>query len=123
MLITMCIYTAQSVGKESNVEEKVREQNVPTDYRCPICGGTISANSNFFGCDNYKKGCVFKIWRIFMNVRLNDNDIADLIQKERTTRKVSGFYSQKYQHPFVCHLVYSRIRNRVEFERLTTDGQ
>jgi len=104
-------------------ERKVKEQNVPTDYRCPICGGTISANSNFFGCDNYKEGCAFKIWRNFMKVQLNDIDIADLIQTGRTTRKVSGFYSQRYQRPFACHLVYSRMRSRVEFERLTTDGQ
>lgn len=104
-------------------ESKVREQNIPTPYICPICGGTISANSNFFGCDNYQQGCGFKVWRNFMKVQLNEADIADLIVTGRTTRKVSGFYSNKYQRPFACHLVYSRMRNRVEFERLTTNEQ
>ena len=96
------------------------KNNRPTNLRCPICGGTISSNRKFFGCDNYKMGCNYKIWRDFMGVELSDADIKDLIQTGKTSRKIGGFYSKKMERTFACHLVYSKTNNRVEFEKLRT---
>lgn len=92
--------------------------NILTDLKCPICGSSISYNSKFYGCDNYKNGCDYKVWRNFMGVPLQDEDIEDLIAYGHTNREISGFYSRKHQRHFSCHLVFSNENHRVEFEKL-----
>lgn len=99
---------------------KDKSINVLTDLKCPVCGSSISYNSKFYGCDNYKNGCDFKVWRNFMGVPLSDEQIRNLITEGKTNDIVSGFYSTKMHRYFGCHLVFSKERCRVEFEKLQT---
>lgn len=64
--------------------------------KCPLCGGDIVRKASkskegkvkyFFGCSNYKeKECKFTIPEVINSVKLKDEDIKNLLEKEKTGR-------------------------------------
>ncbi len=58
---------------------------------CPKCGrGRIVAGRRGFGCDRYRAGCDFVVWRQVSGKTLTDNQIRTLIEKG-CTRLIRGF--------------------------------
>lgn len=63
----------------------------PVGLPCPKCGkGLIIQGRRGFGCDRYREGCDFVVWREVRGKRLTERQIADLIRTGRT-RPIQGF--------------------------------
>ncbi len=62
----------------------------PAGLSCPKCGrGRIIQGHRGFGCDRYRDGCDFVVWREIAGKRLTERQIADLIRRGRT-RPIKG---------------------------------
>ena len=61
---------------------------------CPQCKeGNIVEGKKAFGCDKYKEGCKFVIWKDVSGKTLTEKDIKDLISKKKT-KIIKGFISK-----------------------------
>ncbi|PKL46271.1 MAG: DNA topoisomerase III [Candidatus Riflebacteria bacterium HGW-Riflebacteria-2] len=58
---------------------------------CPACGkGQIIEGSRGFGCNRFKEGCNYVVWKEFYGKKLTQSAI-DLLIQGRTTRLIKGF--------------------------------
>lgn len=58
----------------------------PVGLPCPKCGrGLIIQGRRGFGCDRFRDGCDFVVWREVAGKRLTERQIAELIQWGRTS--------------------------------------
>ena len=65
--------------------------NGPVGLPCPKCGqGLIIQGRRGFGCNRYRDGCDFVVWREIGGKRLTERQIAELIRTGRT-RAIQGF--------------------------------
>ena len=63
----------------------------PVGLPCPKCGrGLIIQGRRGYGCDRYREGCDFVVWREIGGKRLTERQIAELIRTRRT-RLIQGF--------------------------------
>uniref|UniRef100_UPI003593AE54 topoisomerase C-terminal repeat-containing protein n=1 Tax=Thiocapsa sp. TaxID=2024551 RepID=UPI003593AE54 len=57
---------------------------------CPKCGqGKIIEGRRGFGCNRFREGCDFVVWKTFDGRDLDERDIRDLIERGRT-RPIEG---------------------------------
>ncbi|WP_296695511.1 type IA DNA topoisomerase [Thiocapsa sp. UBA6158] len=57
---------------------------------CPKCGqGRIIEGRRGFGCNRFREGCDFVVWKTYDGRDLNETDIRDLIEQRRT-RPIQG---------------------------------
>tara|TARA_B100000508_G_scaffold141093_1_gene146606 strand:+ start:121389 stop:123485 length:2097 start_codon:yes stop_codon:yes gene_type:complete len=62
-----------------------------TELNCPKCeSGTLIKGKKAYGCERFKEGCKFVVPFEFMGKKLTNKQLADLIQKGKTT-KIKGF--------------------------------
>ncbi|KAF1080024.1 MAG: DNA topoisomerase III [Candidatus Rifleibacterium amylolyticum] len=58
---------------------------------CPACGkGQIIEGSRGYGCNRFKEGCNYVVWKEFFGKKLTQSAI-DLLIQGRTTRLIKGF--------------------------------
>ncbi|RCK81491.1 MAG: DNA topoisomerase III [Candidatus Ozemobacter sibiricus] len=63
----------------------------PTFGICPACGrGNIIEGSRGFGCDRFREGCSYVVWKEFLGKKLSSTAIKALIAG-RPTRVLKGF--------------------------------
>lgn len=63
----------------------------PTFGVCPACHrGNIIEGSRGFGCDRFREGCSYVVWKEFMGKKLSDSTIKTLIAG-KATRVMKGF--------------------------------
>lgn len=61
---------------------------------CPVCKqGRITENSRAFGCERFRDGCGFTIWKTIAGHRLTDSEVRSLIADGRTGR-IDGLRSK-----------------------------
>lgn len=61
---------------------------------CPACGkGSIIEGSRGFGCNRYKEGCNYVVWKEFYGKKLTQAAI-DLLIAGKTTRVIKGFVTE-----------------------------
>lgn len=89
-------------------------------YVCPKCGGTVSELSKFWGCDNFRNGCNYKIYKNIFDIPLNEKNLSDLLENGETKDAVDGFFDKKRNRNFACRLRYNPERNLLEFIKETT---
>ena len=85
----------------ASVEATKEERLVPADARpapepliCPKCGqGRIIEGQRGFGCNRYREGCDFVVWKVIGGKRLTEKQIHALIDK-RKTGLLKGFRSK-----------------------------
>lgn len=71
----------------------------PVGLLCPKCGqGRIIQGRRGFGCDRFRDGCDFVVWREIGGKRLTERQIAELIRRGRTRpiRGLQGPSGEKY---------------------------
>lgn len=62
---------------------------------CPKCKkGKIVEGKKAYGCDQFKQGCDFKLWKTIAGKQLTEKNIKDLLDKGLTA-KIKGFKSSK----------------------------
>lgn len=63
----------------------------PTFGECPACGkGMIIEGGRGFGCNRFKEGCHYVVWKEFYGKKLTQAAI-DLLIQGKTTRLIKGF--------------------------------
>ncbi len=63
----------------------------PTFGVCPACGkGNIIEGSRGFGCDRFREGCSYVVWKEFLGKKLSETAIKALIAG-KPTRVMKGF--------------------------------
>jgi DNA topoisomerase-3 len=62
---------------------------------CPKCGqGQIIEGKRGFGCNRYREGCTFVVWKEVAKKTLTEKQIRTLIEKGKTG-EIKGFTSKK----------------------------
>ncbi|MEW6712345.1 MAG: DNA topoisomerase, partial [Candidatus Riflebacteria bacterium] len=65
--------------------------NRPTFGVCPVCGkGQIIEGTRGFGCNRFREGCHYVVWKEFHGKKLPQGAI-DLLIAGKTTRIIKGF--------------------------------
>jgi DNA topoisomerase-3 len=65
--------------------------NRPTFGECPACGkGQIIEGKRGFGCNRFKEGCNYVVWKEFYGKQLSESAIKSLIAG-KPTRLMKGF--------------------------------
>jgi len=63
----------------------------PTFGTCPACGkGNIIEGNRGFGCDRFREGCSYVVWKVFLGKKLTQANIDQLIAG-KPTRVLKGF--------------------------------
>jgi DNA topoisomerase III len=84
---------------------------------CPQCKeGTIRQTPKGAGCNRWKEGCTFSVWREMYGKELSDDQIKELIEKRRT-EKIAGFRKKDGSGTYDARLVLNEeFKVRLEFE-------
>lgn len=69
------------IGASSKSAAKVSKDGVGA---CPICGGEVVESDKAFGCENWKSGCKFTIWKNQRGKKLTKSQIKALLKKGQT---------------------------------------
>jgi len=56
--------------------------------KCPLCDGDVVKTPKGWGCQNWKSGCKFVIWKEFMHTKLADKDVKELLADKKTSRQL-----------------------------------
>lgn len=92
-------FVAEVVGKIKNTStlaaapapQKRSAQPRPTFGVCPACGkGQIIEGQRGFGCNRFREGCNYVVWKEFHGKKLTQN-VIDLLIAGKTTRSLKGF--------------------------------
>lgn len=88
----------------------------PTFGTCPQCQkGFVRQTPKGAGCNRWKEGCTFTIWREVCGKELTDAQIRDLVQN-RVTKTIKGFKKRDCKEKFESKLVLSNdFKVRFEF--------
>lgn len=66
-------------------------QDRPSFGTCPACGkGRIIEGERGFGCDRFREGCSYVVWKSFMGKKLSETAVKSLILG-KATRVMKGF--------------------------------
>lgn len=58
---------------------------------CPKCGqGTIMEGNRGYGCNRFRDGCKFVVWKVFAEKKLTEIQVRALLTKGKTS-KITGF--------------------------------
>jgi len=86
-IISFCYKLLPTVFNSSKLEKE-------NFGKCPVCGlGVIIEGKKGFGCDKWKEGCSFVIWKKVAGKTLSQVQIKQLLENGRT-RKIKGFKSK-----------------------------
>lgn len=80
--------------------------------KCPICGKRVIENSKAYGCEGYKEGCKFSIWKNICGKKITEKVAKQLLENKKTSL-IAGFKS-KNGNKFDSYLVLKN--NEVKFE-------
>ena len=111
--------TAKAAGVEA-AERIKRSKNLSTDGFavvalgvCPLCGGSVVEQAKSYGCDNWKSGCKFKIWKTIAGKKITIRSAQALLKKGRSP-KLKGFAS-KSGETFAAYLKLDGGEVRFDF--------
>lgn len=95
-------FTADSVETIKNMTQGplTTKPQVETLGKCPSCGGNIIETKKSFGCDRWKQGCKYVIWKndkFFASMKKKPTKtlVKNLLKKDRV--KVKGFVGKSGQ--------------------------
>lgn len=62
--------------------------------KCPACKeGEVIENQKAYGCNRWKEGCKFVIWKVIAKKKISKEIAKELIEKGKTDKKIKGFKS------------------------------
>lgn len=84
---------------------------------CPQCGqGVVRETPKGAGCNRWKEGCKFSVWREQYGKKLTDAQLKELVEKRRT-KVIKGFKKKDGSGTYDARLVLNdEFRVRLEFE-------
>lgn len=82
------------MSKNITIEKFDNSMNKEILGKCPKCSnGNIIENKKGYGCDRWKEGCDFIIWKTIANKNLTKLNVKDLLTKGET-KELDGFRSK-----------------------------
>ncbi len=89
--ITITPEEEEDTKKSKKTKTATKKQIKIEELTCPKCQkGQLMKGKKAYGCSNYKSGCNFVLPFVFLDKKLTNNQISDIILKGKT-RKISGF--------------------------------
>ncbi len=84
---------------------------------CPQCGqGVVRETPKGAGCNRWREGCTFGVWREVYGKKLTDNQLKELVQKRRT-KLIKGFKRKDGSGTYDARLVLNdEFKVRLEFD-------
>ena len=80
--------TSRPVAPDEQAKSQIVRQ---TFGECPACGrGQIIEGARGFGCNRFKEGCNYVVWKEFYGKKITQSAI-DLLIQGKTTRLIKGF--------------------------------
>jgi len=84
----------QGAEQQGESRQASRAPEEPGPLACPKCGqGQIIEGKRGYGCNRFREGCDFVVWKEIAGKKLTENQIRTLISKGRTSR-LRGFKSR-----------------------------
>lgn len=114
--------------KQDERKEPIPVFRVKTNYKCPLCGGSVKELPAFYGCDNYKPergGCPYKLFKTIYEVPIPRKFMIELLETGVTEGKMAGLYDKKENRLFKARLKYNPSLRRIDFidrEWMTCDN-
>jgi len=82
---------ARNTAAERPALARVEAQSTPASITCPKCGqGDIIEGRRGYGCNRFREGCDFVVWKEISGKQLTEKQIQALIGKGKT-RLIKGF--------------------------------
>ena len=82
---------ARNTAAERPAPARVEAQSAPASITCPKCGqGDIIEGRRGYGCNRFREGCDFVVWKEISGKQLTEKQIHALIRKGKT-RLIKGF--------------------------------
>ena len=89
----MCL-SLLSVEDIFTLEYKAQSDDRKSFGECPKCKkGVVVEGKMAYGCNEYKNGCDFVIWKKVAQKTLTEKNIIDLLEKQKTP-VIKGFKSK-----------------------------
>jgi len=83
--------------------------------QCPLCkAGVLKANTKAVGCNRWREGCKFTIWKEVAGLPLSEEHLTALIENGRTGM-IKGFKKKSGTGTFDACLVMGQD-HRVKFD-------
>lgn len=91
--------------------------------QCPQCKlGVVRKTPRGGGCNRWKQGCTFSIWRETYGKELTDKDMQELVEKGRT-ELIQGFKKKDGSGTYDARLVLNNeFKVRLEFDNSARDS-
>jgi DNA topoisomerase-3 len=102
------------IAKQGRVVQSASEPGLGP---CPQCGkGTVRFTPKGTGCNRWREGCKFGIWREQFGKKLSDNQLTELFEKRRT-KVIKGFKRKDGSDTYEARLVLGDdFRVRLQFD-------
>ncbi|MCP4290043.1 MAG: hypothetical protein GY792_37460 [Gammaproteobacteria bacterium] len=82
---------ARNTAAKRRAPARVEAQSAPASITCPKCGqGDIIEGRRGYGCNRFREGCNFVVWKEISGKQLTEKQIHALIDKGKT-RLIKGF--------------------------------
>ena len=119
--------TLEIQGDEGKAKEKKTVDTMQMDSperlgTCPACGGNIIEGKKGFGCQNWRQGCKFVLWKTPICGKILTPSQAKTLLKKGKTALIKGFKS-KSGKIFSAYLVWDNATEgklKFEFENRTS---
>jgi DNA topoisomerase III len=102
---------------KSNSSDVAQSDNTPeTLGTCPACGGSIIEGKKGYGCQSWRQGCKFVVWKTpICGKVLTKTQIKSLLKKGKTAL-IKGFRS-KTGKTFSAYLIWENsVEGKIRFE-------
>jgi DNA topoisomerase-3 len=80
--------------RQQNARPRAEAQAIPASLTCPKCDqGSIIEGRRGYGCNRFREGCDFVVWKEISGKQLTVKQVHALIGKGKT-RLIKGFIGQ-----------------------------
>ncbi len=93
--------------------------------RCPLCQGRIIEGKKGYGCEAWRQGCPFTIWKKIAGKKISKAMVKALLEKGKT-RRLKGFVSKegkKFDAVLRLEIAPDRKEARVRFSFEAPEGR
>lgn len=102
-----------SLPKQNSYAKKFEKFTAKEIGSCPICKKKVMNFPKSYGCEGWKEGCKFTIWKVVSGAKISEKE-AQHIMKNKKSHLIKSFKS-KAGKPFSAYLVMNPT-GKIEFQ-------
>lgn len=102
-----------SLPKQNTYAKKFEKFTAKEIGSCPVCQKKVMNYPKSYGCEGWKDGCKFTIWKVISGAKISEKE-AQHIMKNKKSHLIKSFKS-KAGKPFSAYLVMNST-GKIEFQ-------